>query len=207
VHRRAIHAFFLLFFVCGNEFRRWAQTVLTPVPAPHRLLNRHTFGLAMPTSTGIAFAMERKGSRPCRETRSQSRYRVHQTRAKYLPRYDHREYRPSVQVDDIAVACSDPTVAQGLIDSIGKVVDHKHQESSAVSIELALTSAVSTSRLGQTFSVREARFQAHPNRLLHLLQKSSLLRSDQLKAVPSTDTQSPSLHVTHLLPTDGTTLP
>jgi hypothetical protein len=31
------------------------------------------------------------------------------------------------QVDDIAVACSDPTVAQGLIDSIGKVVDLKSQ--------------------------------------------------------------------------------
>jgi hypothetical protein len=27
------------------------------------------------------------------------------------------------QVDDIAVACTDPAVAQGLIDSIGKVVD------------------------------------------------------------------------------------
>jgi hypothetical protein len=31
------------------------------------------------------------------------------------------------RVDDLAVACSDPTVAQGLIDSIGKIVDLKSQ--------------------------------------------------------------------------------
>jgi hypothetical protein len=31
------------------------------------------------------------------------------------------------QFDDVAVACSDPTVAQGSIDSIGKVVDPKSQ--------------------------------------------------------------------------------
>jgi hypothetical protein len=31
------------------------------------------------------------------------------------------------QVDDVAVTCSDHTVAQGLMDSIGKVVDLKSQ--------------------------------------------------------------------------------
>jgi hypothetical protein len=31
------------------------------------------------------------------------------------------------QVDDLAVACSDPSVTQGLIDSIGKIVDLKIQ--------------------------------------------------------------------------------
>jgi hypothetical protein len=31
------------------------------------------------------------------------------------------------QVNDLAVACSDPSVAQGLIDSIGKIVDLKSQ--------------------------------------------------------------------------------
>jgi hypothetical protein len=31
------------------------------------------------------------------------------------------------QVDDLAVACSDATVSQGLIDSIGKIVDLKSQ--------------------------------------------------------------------------------
>jgi hypothetical protein len=55
-----------------------------------------------------------------------SRYRVHHTRAKYLSRYDQHRLLCR-QVDDMAVACSNPTVAQGLIDSIGKVVDLNSQ--------------------------------------------------------------------------------
>jgi hypothetical protein len=50
--------------------------------------------------------------------------------------HEHSIYRGTIdgkvvlmcrQVDDLAVACSDPAVAQGLIDSIGKVVDLKSQ--------------------------------------------------------------------------------
>jgi hypothetical protein len=120
-----------------------------PTPTPRCLPNRHPFGLTTPTPTGIALAMERRLTvrwcyqclSPYRDTPKlvlcgkahqqdprRPRCRLHHTRAKYLPRHDRRVVLLLCrQVDDIAVACSDPTVVQGLIDSIGKVMDLKSQ--------------------------------------------------------------------------------
>jgi hypothetical protein len=66
------------------------------------------------------------------------RYRVHHTRVKYLSIYrgmiDGNVVLLCRQVDDIAVACSDPTVAQGLREFIGTsrqdrqaLADHSRQ--------------------------------------------------------------------------------
>jgi hypothetical protein len=53
-------------------------------------------------------------------------YTTHE-RSIYRGKIDGKVVLLCRQVDDLAVACSDPSVAQGLIDSIGKTVDLKSQ--------------------------------------------------------------------------------
>jgi hypothetical protein len=51
-------------------------------------------------------------------------YTIHE-RTIYRGKIDGKVVLLCRQVDDLAVACSDPSVAQGLTDSIGKIVDLK----------------------------------------------------------------------------------
>jgi hypothetical protein len=53
-------------------------------------------------------------------------YTTHE-RSIYRGKIDGKVVPLCRQVEDLAVACSDPSVAQGLIDSIGKIVDLKSQ--------------------------------------------------------------------------------
>jgi hypothetical protein len=111
------------------------------MPTPRRLPNRHSFGVTMPASTGIALAMERKltarwcyqCSKPCSDTpkslhcgKSPSTRTTHM-RNIYSGTIDGKVVFLCRQVDDIAVACSDPPVTHSLIDSTGNVVDLKPQ--------------------------------------------------------------------------------
>jgi hypothetical protein len=54
-------------------------------------------------------------------------YTIHE-RSIYQGKIDGKVVLLGRQVDDLAVACSDPTVAQGLIDSIGNEADLKSQD-------------------------------------------------------------------------------
>jgi hypothetical protein len=115
VHSLAVHAFVLSFVSCHELHRDERRLHYRLCQRPRRFATRHTFGLTMPTPTGIALAMARKltarwcykCSRPCRGTPKpvknahqqdprRPRYRAHHTRAMYLPGYDRREGRPSM---------------------------------------------------------------------------------------------------------------
>jgi hypothetical protein len=126
------------------------QTALTPMLSSRRLPKRHASGLTTPMPIGIALAMVRSlfahGYLPVLKALQGHPkagalwekhinkilndpdivYTTHE-RSIYRGKIDGKIVLLCLQVDDLAVACSDPSVAQGLIDSIGKIVDLKSQ--------------------------------------------------------------------------------
>jgi hypothetical protein len=97
-----------------------------------------------------------------------------------------------LQVDDIAVACSDPAVAQGLIDSIGKVVDLESQgiissfngvdiDQRRVHVKVSCQSYMTRIMEKHGWDKPSPPDKLDTKPIKHPPPKSSRLRSDQLK--------------------------
>jgi hypothetical protein len=116
------------------------QIALKPIPTLRRIPNRHTIGLTTPMSTGIALAAERKlttlwyyqCSRPCRDTPKPVNCRKSASTRSSTISISCTPHTSEVSTEvrstgRSSFACSDPTMAQALIDSVGKIVGLKSQ--------------------------------------------------------------------------------
>jgi hypothetical protein len=150
IDQPCMRLFFALSAAMGFVVMGADCTVRTPMPLP----KRHTPGLTTPTPTGIALAIEKKLTarwyyhcpRPCRDIpkpvlcfvgweqhinnilNDLNTVDTTHERSIYRGKIDGKVVHLCRQVDDLAVACSDPSVAQGLINSIGEIVALKSQE-------------------------------------------------------------------------------